>query len=379
MNAERLHRLAADIQADLVETDVLGRLDRLASALQSQVQNPQEPSYQQQVSTLRQELQSALTTAPSNAFSPLWVQLAKELGFGGLLGSELAEAIESIFRANEITPSIAASEVSALAERIREVAGALDPLLLGLRGLGVAREDLGIGEVEIGVVIPRREVSNELRPLGKELLELDRIFLPFTELATGSRPDFEVRAISSSDFSVFLDSAQGTGLVIAIAVERIVRTYDAILGIRLKRKELKDMDVPEEVLAPLADHATAVMGETIDDVAKELVDEFGKGLNVERQNELRTEIAKSLRKIADRIDRGFNIDVRTGAAEAHEDGSPTETSAEIVRIEKLRPGMGFINTTGEPILHLPAETNGDGDTDDDETDDGEDSEAKATT
>ena len=111
------------------------------------------------MSSLRQQLDEALARAPSNNFSPAWSQAIAELGVSSLLGEALRATVRGVFERNEITPSAAHNELAPLAERLESFNTALEQLLAGLEWLGVGSEDLGPGEFEVGVLIPRPEVS----------------------------------------------------------------------------------------------------------------------------------------------------------------------------------------------------------------------------
>lgn len=59
MNAERLHAIALAVREDLGATEVPSLLGQLVAALNESVQNPADPGYQQQVSSLREQLAAA--------------------------------------------------------------------------------------------------------------------------------------------------------------------------------------------------------------------------------------------------------------------------------------------------------------------------------
>ncbi len=198
VNAERLHAIALAVRDDLQTTGVVATLQQLRDALQNQVNAPQEPTYQQQISAALQQLTEALADAPSNSFPPAWQQALEELGVGDLLGAPLAESVREIFERNQITPSVALDAILALTSRLEALAASLDQLLAGLRHLHVGSEDLATGEAEVGILIPRPAIDNELKKLGDEFVELQKLLGPFLEVGTGSRSPLLVRAISSS-------------------------------------------------------------------------------------------------------------------------------------------------------------------------------------
>lgn len=355
MNAERLHAIAKAIREDLVTTAALPTLQQLRDALQNQVNTPQEASYQQQVATAMETLLPALEAAPSNAFPPTWIQVEEELGIDGFLGERLGAAIREIFERNQITPSVAAAEVSSLFAELEAMSTRLDQLVGAMEHFRIGAEELQPGQAEVGVLIPRPAVGNQLEQLGQEFQELQRLLGPFLELGTGSRPPLEVMTISSTDFGVFLDVAPKAAMFVAVAVERVVALYKNLLEVRKLRQQMEDQGVPVEKLAGVDEHANSVMAEGIETIAAEIVADAHLSLDTGRQNELKVEVRLSLNGIANRIDAGFNIDVRAGAGpeeqEAEANGSTDD--AEVVRmIQNASPNLRFINRSGKPILSL---------------------------
>ncbi len=361
MNAERLHSIALALREDIAETEAPALVGQLAQALQQQVQQPNEPSYQQQVSTIRTQLDETLAQAPSNGFSPAWRQALQELGVTDLVGEALRERLRAIFERNEITPSAAADELAVIADRLQTFASALDQLLVGLGFLDVGSEALGPAEFEVGFLIPRKAVDNELERLGKEFVALEHILGPFLELGTGTRPGLEVRSISSSAFQVFLASTPAMALCLAKAVESLVTSYEKILNIRLAHQKMKDGGVPDEALGGVTEHVEGRMKSDIGELAEALLTEFGSDVEAGRANELRLELTLSLNAIANRIDRGYNIDIRAGELpEEATDEAPDAATKEARRVAEIiaekQSSLQFMNLTGKPILALPETT-----------------------
>ena len=135
----------------------------------------------------------------------------------------------------------------------------IDDLISGFEGLNIGADDIEPGECEIGVLVPRDYVKNLLNDFGEELIELNKILSVFAELSTGSRAGFEIREISSSDLSVFLDLAPAVGACLAVSIERIVALYKKLLEIRKLHNELKEQGVPKSSLKGVEEHANAVM------------------------------------------------------------------------------------------------------------------------
>ena len=362
MNAERLHAIAAALRADLTNSDVQSQFQQLVSALQNQVNQPGDPTYQQQVSQHYAALRTALENAESNAFSPTWMQVLDEIGAGELLGEKLAQRIQEVFSRNQITPSVALQDLRLISDQLQALTAALDQLLASFKQLVVGAEELPAGDCEVGILVPRAFVDNRLDKFSEELSELNQIFGVFSEVATGSRPGFEIRAISSSDLSIFLDAAPVVGACVAVAIERIIALYKQLLEIRKIQGELVKQGLEKENLKGIEKHANSVMDNGIDKVVKELLTEFHKVDDSGRKNELSIELKYALKKIANRVDRGFNIEVRMTEPEeveneegSKEDNHVKEQSKHHTRIASAAETLQFLKLEGEPILSLTEE------------------------
>lgn len=358
MNAELLHAIADALYEDLQTTKQLDLLTELTEALKGQVDQPQQPDHQQRASSKLQEIQSALSTSAVNDFSPGWQERLNELGVEHLFGNTLAESLNQIFQRNQITVATAHEEVNALRQEVDVTRESLVFLIDGLSHFKIGKLDLESGEFEVGLLVPRTAVENELGEFASELAKLNKLLLPFSELATGGRPPFEIRSVSSSDFGVLLETYGPTAAAIAIAIERLTAWYKQLLEIRVLRQGLADQGVTDEELESVDAHADNHMERGIQEIVDDLLEEFGDDLTPERRNELDTELRLSLNGLANRIDDGYQIDVRSGPApEEDEDKGEDEQDDPNARfaalIERLRPGLQFVRLTGAPILSLP--------------------------
>jgi hypothetical protein len=376
VNAERLHALARELFDELNDTQTPERLAELVEELRTQASQPGATGPEQEVSRLRGELRAALTDAASDDLSPAWRQALEETGIAELFGQALLAQIEDAFARNGLTPSMAADELEPLASRLQTLRNSLASLITAFDLLHIGAEELGPGEFEIGFLIPRDAVKSELASLGDEFVQLERrILRPFYELSIGSRPDVEVRAISSSGFQVFLNSPAATALCVATAIERIVSVLEKIMNIRKAYGDIKSSGVvPDEDLAPLETRASTIMSEQVIVISGDLVEEFGQHLDEHRRNELQRELEHALSAIANRLDRGYHIDVRTGAlpepAEGDEEPeSPVdpEVAAAAAAVGEKQRALRFMNLTGRPILALPESAEGESPSDDDDT------------
>ena len=363
MNVERLHAITAALRADLDSSTSLTLFQNLVSSLSNQISQPGQPQYQQQTSQYYTQLLQALEQSEVNNFSPTWRQVLDEIGATDLTGEALAESVRESFSRNQITPSVAQQELQGYLNELQRFSAGLDQTLAGLRALKIGREDLEPGECELGVLVPRAFLDNQLDRFASELAELNQIFGVFSEVATGSRPGFEIKTISSTDLSVYLEVAAIVGACVATCVERIVALYKQLLEIRKTQAELAKLGVEKKNLKGLEDHSNGVMDNGIEKLVKEVISEYMPKGEAGRKNELSIELKFAMKKIANRIDRGFNIEVRMQEPDVEADAPENATPEEKVliaahaKVSEAAQTMQFLKLDGEPILQL-AESKG---------------------
>jgi hypothetical protein len=359
MNVERLHAIAFALREDLNSSEALLLLQNLVSSLSAQISQPNQPQHQQNTSQFFTQLVQALANSQVNSFSPTWRQVLDEIGASRLLGNGLAERIRDTFLRNQITPSVAQQELQTYFNEVQQLFSGVDQMLAGLSALKIEREELAPGECELGVLVPRVFLDNRLDRFASELDELNQIFGVFSEIASGSRPGFPIKTISSSDLSVYLEVGAIVGACIATCIERIVALYKQLLEIRKTQAELAKLGVEKKNLKGLEDHANGVMEKGIEKLVTEVIAEYLPKSDGARNHELSIELKFALKKIANRVDRGFNIEVRMEEPDVDSEDADESTEEEKKllaahsKVSNASQNMQFLKLDGDPILQLP--------------------------
>ncbi len=357
MNIERLHAIAIAIITDIKNTKTDSTLQQLVTSLQNQVNQPQSPQFQQQVSQHLTTLYASLTNAPSNNFSPAWKQALKELGVHDLLGANLSNHVREIFERNQITPSVALQELQSLHKQLVSCKTSLEQVISSFQQLKIGAEKLEPGQCELGILVPRKAINNELNEFAHDLSELNEILGTFSELTTRNRPGFQIRSISSSDLNVFLGMLPVVAAGIAVAVERVVGVYKQILEIRKLHGELKNQGVPNKDIKGVLNYANNMMKDEIEKLVPELLDKYYDNKDKERRNELATQLRFSLNKIAKRIDKGYSVEFRvqpiSDQKPAAKSDKVSKDAEHIQVILAVSRNLEFLRLEGEPILTLP--------------------------
>lgn len=353
MNAERLHAIAMVLNKEISNIKIIDKLQNLINSLQNVVNQP-HPQHQAALAENIKTVYSALTDTPSDDFSPAWRQLLLEMGGEDLFGSFIKKTIENIFSANQITPAVALSELRELHNRLTTFKTALDHLISALQQFRVGDETLAPGGCEIGMLIPRKAVDNRLSEFADELNELSFILNTFSEIGTGKKDDLNIKTISSTDLTVYLEATAPFAACLAVAIERIVALYKQLLEIRKSRADLQKQGVPDEQTAGIEEYANKLMDNGIEKLSVDIVTGFYKGHDEGRKNELHNATRISLNRMANRIDRGYNFEVRVEPLE--EDQQPEENKKDLQEqiqiIQSASKNMEFMKMEGTPILHL---------------------------
>jgi hypothetical protein len=355
MNAERIHAIALSLQQEVDETHKL--ITELSTVLKAYTDEPTDAAAQNKLAQTRSQLDELLSRSIVNTFSPAWLEALRTFNVDQYLGGKLKAQIDKIFAANQLTPVVAYKELKTLADQVTSFSEATDDLVSGFAFYEIDDEKLEPGQCELGFLIPRKAVDNQLDELGEEFVDLNRILAPFSELASGSRPPINVRTISASDFGVFLDLTPDVAACVARGVSWIIESYKGILAIRKLRNQMLEKGVAADSLAGVDTHANCQMENTIADAVKGLLKEFGGNLEPGRKRELKVELTLSLNEIANRVDKGYNIEVRAEPPETSDatagDGKAAQMAANYAAIAKAQENLKFIHQDGTPMLRLP--------------------------
>jgi hypothetical protein len=353
MNAERLHSVVATIREELNTNAVEQRFAQTIQSLQNLVSNP-HPQHQQNWANALLALRASLATNPSDGFSPSYRQITDEIGATKFIGSGLLASVEAIVGRNQITLPTALQELQAVHHNLKLLNDAVNQADVSFNAFKIGSEVVAPGEAEIGILIPRAGVGNDLKQFAAELKEWTQILNTFSEVATGHPDVLEIKTISSSDLLVFLKGGVRYSACVAKAVSGIVALYKTLLEIRKCQNGLKQQNVPEDSLRGIDSYANDLMDKGTTDLSVKIVTEFYKNKDAGRKNELITMTKISLNKMANRIDRGFNVEVRVEAIVEGEESTPgnAEAKADVEAILGAASEMKYIKQNGEPILHL---------------------------
>lgn len=357
MNVERLHRILLDLQQELKSTNQANLIQEVETHLQNQINQPNQPTHQTNLVKSLENLYKALENSKYNNFSPSWKQVIDEITPDDLLGIPLKVIFEKLLSQNAITPAKALEKIKEINADFKTFQTAITNTLEGFKELGIEEEKLNPGQCELGYSIPRKFIDNNLSSFKKEINELTFILNHISEAVKGEKQEFKIKTISSSDFILYVIIGLHIADVLSKATERILNHYKTILEIKALRNKMSEIGVPRSKTKGVDTYSNGLMENEIKKIAKEIMDEHYKGENG-RRNELENGIVFALNRLANRIDNGFNVEIRIQPLPKPKDGDKISEKQQadldlMASIQQTANNIEFIETKGESILELP--------------------------
>ncbi len=357
MNTERLHSLIRLLIEANNKHNFINLLQNVETAYTQAVQSP-SPENASAFDTAMDALRNAAVEFPLGSLSPSRRKLLKAIGGLDYYGDNLARRIDDTI-ASADTPSNAITEIQQLRSGMQEFLPTVQALNESLNKLGVAVEDIPDDSAEIEILIPKSMVDGHLDGLIKETRYLNGVFLDIREVVTGKRTHLDIRSLGSGSLELYLNVDLNTGAVVLNFITAVVLLINSILQTRQNRESLKQQDAPQNIIKGIKSWEDERISNKIDTLRKEILEHY-KGEEA-RKNELSNALSKSLNRLADRIDRGMDIDVTTSATvtDNGEGKSPTELEqieAKRRSIESIQKDTNVINQierNQEPVLQLP--------------------------
>ena len=336
MNTSKLYTLALALLEDHHKTQVTSKLKDLATHLQNRVNSPADATHEQGVSETLASIRESLKNAPSKKFDEDWVDMMHEMELDREYGDALLEEINNIFSENQITPSLALERVNTLHTNLTINETSLNNIQKAFKNFRLHEQDsLKEGECEISIMLPRDYFQNHLEKFGKELKQLsDSVLRPFAEVTGKTSDQFTIKSISSSEPVIYLEAIPIVAFSIVLAVHYAVLICKNLQDIKIRRKELEDLEVGEKALTALdkdidskieklvAQHVEKYLGKMRQMQGANNVNVSGRS-----DDELQNQVAGSMRKLLIRIDAGFSIKIRGKShqtTETNEEGNITE-------------------------------------------------------
>lgn len=356
MNIEKMNSVLTMMIEDISGTQILPNLQNISNMLENLVSSP-DPSYQQDLANHIKAFREGIERSKYDAFPPSYRQIISEIAPNIILGNNLEKEVRNIIERNQITFQIAYNEIIKMYNDINQLYSVGSNIIENLKKLKIGKEDLNVGECEIGYLIPRKEIKNDFHNFQDELQSFEFIINAFSEYVVGTKQNHELKAISSSDLLLYVAICIPVAGALAKVIDWILDAYKKILEIRKLKSELIKAGVPEENSKGIQDYTNSIMQKQINEILEMLKSEYCGIKEKGRKNELEAALSICLNRIANRIDSGYNYEIRINAIPDKKDEESEEEhkklSDSFAIIKKVEKNITFINLEGTKVLSLP--------------------------
>lgn len=97
MNVEKLNSLAYDIVEENKTLQYVSKFQNVVNTLQNIINQPQQPSHQNNLTKQINALKDALSKSLVNELSPAWYQVLVELQISDVIGNELIKKLTKYY------------------------------------------------------------------------------------------------------------------------------------------------------------------------------------------------------------------------------------------------------------------------------------------
>jgi hypothetical protein len=211
------------------------------------------------------------------------------------------------------------------------------------------------GEAELGFHIPRTIFHNQLAEFSVELKVIDRIVGLVSEAVLGRREQIQLRQLSSSDPTVFIQTAVPVVVAVGAIITWLLDCLERTQRIRKLRQEAKETGHPEEGLKIFDKQVSDIISVEVNKRISELIDGGGKVRDSGRVNEIENGLRWAVDSLFARVERGMTVEVRFIPPPKMEAESGAEPSAddEFSKLAEIRQSLTFPSSAGEPVRQLP--------------------------
>lgn len=360
MHAERLFSIIKNIINSYDQDQTTSLLDNLITAVNSRISNPGDRQFDEQISSTSHKLFEALDKSEMRAFSVTWRKIIEELNLSVLLPEEVRSSVEKAFE-NRLVDSDLLKALQHLQQQLQAKLNGLSQLRDGFTAVEIGDDDLGPGQVEFDVMMPRESINDQLTGFNKELSSLNKEMQVIASITKTPEQLFKINSVSTNDFTVALNIDLNLGEVIAAILFSLAVIRNSYQSNVDKINQLEEL--PTEIFDRIKEWANTHVKQQISQLIERLPAECPESIDPEALANKKVLLQNALEYFAQAQDRGFNMDVRAGLLET--DSADEEDQSKLDEIEtantRLRvltekiSHMKMIERQTKPILSLTEE------------------------
>jgi hypothetical protein len=368
MELSRFHAAIEQIADDYKENGIEADLNALVANLASLAANPGNAqvsqAFKDQLNSFRMNLEeSSLNDADGELLDTL-----KNQDLIGHVGNGLFRRIKEVLDENQLTPNLASAGIEKLRVETTKklsVVTAIDNAFTDLQ-VEIWRLDEGLTEMLIS--IPIEEETKTLEDLAKEAKDWHRICDVISETFDIDRNRVTIRTVASGSILLYLAAAPPFIFGVAKCLKGVNQILAEVIKMKGLFKQLVDSKLPEAILRDFEAHNVGKAKTDLEQLASTLVDEYYKGTDIGRKNELKNSLSISLQRLSQKLAVGATVNLRLAVPkkpkiqegeDATEEQKATLQKIELfekvqTEVESSKAALDYKDHANELIAALPA-------------------------
>jgi hypothetical protein len=316
MELARFHSAIDDIAADYIDNKTEHEFNVLINNLNALVANPGNPQVSQAFKDHLNAFRNTLTNSKLNLADGDLLQTLNDLDLNKFIGEGLFSEIRSILDDNQLTPNLAVIAIDKLKTETSSKYSNIIAINDSFTKLEIAYSDLNNGETEMLIKLPIEEETITLSEFSKETKEWYTICEAISETFDSERTRVTIRTVGSGSILLYLAATATFIYGVAKCLKGVNLVLAEVIRSKALYKQLVSTNAPTAVLEPLEKHNNGKAKTDIYLLASNLVDDFYKGTDEPRKNELKNSLSFSLTKLSHKLATGSKISLRLSAPEA---------------------------------------------------------------
>lgn len=364
MNVEQLLRVSTEISGNYQYSKLLNNIDLAIDYSDKLSKNPRDAEIQKKLIESKIAVEETVSFLEDRSWSLSTRIILDELGVDLFIPSVFRSRFQNCFIAEGYSPDSVFQDLSSLKDEITEFFNKMSRIRESLRGLGLEEVVLGPGEAELEYMIPRSFIDNKIHNFAYELKKFDQILHLVSVVATGSREEFDLLYLSTSEPRIFVRPSLKTTVLFMQLVSGVLVSIAAVAELYKSYDDLRGKGISEEGLSVVKNEIDSKMRMDIERIVTETMEERKEGMKDSEFNENFNRLIKSLEQLAPRLERGVSVDARVGVIEdsdkknrESDDVNGSTVEFEVSEVRNISNKIRKIAPPSTPLLSIP-EDNG---------------------
>lgn len=301
-----INQIAEDFETSEVEKSFQSLIQQLNNAASNPGQVQHIDAFRSQLENLRQDLELSTLNKPDYETS----EALEILGLRELVGSELYRSLRKLLDDNQLSPQSASAALSKFHKETFEKIKRVEAVNDAFGDLEIPYEGGRTGDAEIELRLPENRGANSLDDLGRESKDWHKDLAIISEIFDPDRNTPTVRTLASGSWVVYLASTPFVLQGVAKCLHEINKIIGELIVSRRLIQELRKNGSPDTLVDPLETHAQQKVKADLETIADNIVDEFYKGVDDGRRQELKNGLRQTLKRLSKKISEGAKVSLR---------------------------------------------------------------------